>query len=65
MRLEQLPDTGRVMLAHPSRALIADLAAEREGLDVLLRELVPPDSLYVLDLDAVNRRMTRPEEPTS
>lgn len=51
--LEEFPDSGRVVLAHPSARLFAGICAEREGLDTFLTELVPPAQVYVMDIDAI------------
>jgi hypothetical protein len=52
-KLDDMPDQGRVVLAHPSHETQArDLARERMC-DYLLREIVPAGSLFWANVDQI------------
>lgn len=51
--LDELPDSGRVVIAHPTVEARALRYAGREGLDVVLSDLASPTHIYVMDLDAI------------
>jgi hypothetical protein len=58
--LERVPDHGRVVIAHPGNRLFAAICAEREGLDLILDDLCPRTSVYVMDVDAIPEPTWRP-----
>jgi len=51
--LDEFPQSGRVVVAHPDSQPAAGIFADNEGIDLFLSELAPPKDLYMLDLDAV------------
>jgi hypothetical protein len=51
--IERMPDSGRVVVAHPSVRLFAGIYAEREGLDLFLTDMAGPTHVYILDVDAM------------
>lgn len=51
--MEALPETGRVVVAHPAREEEAKYVAHREVLMYFLHRWCPPDSVYVLDAGAI------------
>lgn len=55
--LEEMPDTGLVMLAHPGVKLgaIEDFGRQH-GVDCyVLSDLVPPGQVFVIDVDRIAR----------
>lgn len=51
-KLDHMPDTGRVVLAHPSREPQARSLAREQMCDYLLREIVPVKAVYWMNVDA-------------
>lgn len=55
VKLEDLPETGHVLLAHPTDEAKAQRVADREGLDYLLSQFVPERKMFILDAGAALR----------
>jgi hypothetical protein len=55
IRLLELPSTGRVVMANPSREREAQRVAYLEDVEFyLLRDVMPRSSVYVIDLDELS-----------
>ena len=53
-KLDQLPGSGKVVIAHPNREADVRRLAKSEGCDYMLRRIVPDEPrVYVLDMDAL------------
>jgi hypothetical protein len=50
-RLDDMPDTGRVLIAHPDREQQAIKAAREQLCDYFLSNIVPTGEAYVLNCD--------------
>lgn len=55
-RLEDFPEAGKVVVAHPSSESVARAISARDGLPYYLHSYVPahPTHAYVLDMDAID-----------
>lgn len=53
MIVDRLPETGQVVVAHPSLRLFAGVYAERHGLDLYLSDLADTKHVYTLDIDSM------------
>lgn len=51
MKLDDVPEKGRVVLAHESNEAEARLLADRELLHYILHPFCPEDKLFILDMD--------------
>lgn len=52
-RILTMPESGKVVVAHPDDAVAAFAAAEREDCPYMLRRIVPAGSVYVFDIDTL------------
>ena len=57
MKLDQLPSTGKIVIAHPNREAGAVRLAEQEGCDYMLRRMVADEArAFLLDMDEMQSR---------
>lgn len=50
MKLDIVPDTGRILVGHPNRESAVRTKADKWGFDYVIDPYIPPDQVFLIDL---------------